>query len=93
MKGQYQTVAQKESLSTEPRNVLPGNTAKPNTQKIGTSIPLQMSPTAVKMGSGTSNGEFQMVGTPLKLNKTPQVGYESANLPMSNRAVDGKKLY
>lgn len=93
MKGNYHSVAQREPLSNEPRTTLPENNKRPSLEKIGTASPLQSSPSTVKYGAGTSSGEFQVIGTPLKLNKTPISGYVSADTPMSDRNLAQKKNF
>ena len=81
----------KAPLKQEPRNVLPENDQSPNLQKIGTGISLKDSP-GPKYGAGTPDGMRQVVGTELKLNTTPRLGYESGT-NMSERATDSKKNY
>lgn len=87
------STASKESLSKGPGSMLPENHGKPQAQSIGTKVPLNTAPADAKYGSGTPNGKMQVIGDAIKLNKTPQKGYDSANTPMSNRAVDQSKGY
>jgi hypothetical protein len=85
------TTGQQQSLKNEPKNVLPENHAKPQMQSIGTKMPLDTAPTAVKYGANTPNGKMQVIGSKISLGQSPVLGYESANTPVSNRVSDSKK--
>lgn len=85
------TTALNQPVKTEPRNVLPENHAKPNLQSIGTKMPLDTAPTAVKYGANTPSGKMEIIGDKIKLNQSVQSGYASGNTPMSNRTDESKK--
>jgi hypothetical protein len=89
----FKSTSDKPKLSTGPKSMLPENHAKPQMQATSQKAPLQTSPSDVKYGANTPNGKFQTVADKIKLNMTPQKGYESANTPMSNRAEDASKVY
>lgn len=86
-----QIIGNYQSVKTEPRNVLPESHAKPQAQTIGTTVPLQTTPDASKYGAGTKSGKFQVIGEQIKMSDAPVLGYQSANTPMSERAVASKK--
>ena len=85
------TTALQSSLKNEPRNVLPENHQKPQMEAIGTKVPLQGAPSNVKFGADTPNGKHQIIGTKIAMSDKPVLGYQSANTPMSERAIDSKK--
>ena len=87
------TTALKEPLSNGPGNVLPENHAKPQLKTTALKSPLDTAPTQVTYGANTPNGKIQTSSFKPALNMKPQKGYESANTPMSNRAVDQSKGY
>lgn len=86
-----QIIGNSQPVKSEPRNVLPENHGKPQAQTIGTTVPLQTSPSNLKYGAGTRSGQFQVIGEQIKMSDAPVLGYQSANTPMSQRAVDSKK--
>lgn len=86
-----QIIGNSQPVKSEPRNVLPENHGKPQAQTIGTTMPLQTVASNVKYGAGTRSGQFQVIGEQIKMSDAPVLGYQSANTPMSNRAVDSKK--
>lgn len=87
------TIGQKEPLKQEPRNVLPDNHTNPNLQAIGDKIKLQTSPSTVKYGANTPDGQRQIIGDKIPLKDKPMPGYQSAPTAMSQRAEDSKKGY
>lgn len=88
-----QIIGNSQPLKNEPRNVLPEYHAKPQSQTIGTTVPLQTSPSNLKYGAGTRSGQFQIIGDKVAMSDTPVLGYQSANTPMSQRAIDSKKSF
>ncbi len=86
-----QIIGTTQPVKSEPRNVLPENHGKPQAQTIGTTVPLQTTPSNVKYGAGAHSGKFQVIGDQIKMSDAPVLGYQSANTPMSERAVDSKK--
>lgn len=86
-----QIIGNTQPLKSEPRNVLPENHGKPQAQTIGTTVPLQTAPANVKYGAGVKSGQFQVIGEKIQMSDAPVLGYQSANTPMSQRAVDSKK--
>jgi hypothetical protein len=88
------TTALKSNLKDSPRTTLPENTKSVDLQSTSLKPKgFQTEPTSVKYGANTPNGELQTTSLKLKLSNTPSLGYESANTPMSNRAVDSKKNF
>lgn len=90
---QKQIIGTYRELKTEPRNVLPEGPKKPQAQAIGTTMPMQTSPTMAKFGAGVSSGKFQIIGDQIKMSDAPVLGYQSANTPMSERAIASKKNF
>lgn len=86
-----QIIGNYQPVKTEPRNVLPENHGKPQAEMIGTHVPLQVETSNIKYGAGTKSGKFQVIGAQIKMSDAPVLGYQSANTPMSERAVDSKK--
>lgn len=91
----YQTTSMKPvPMKTEPRNVLPDNHKPFNLQTTSNPVlNLQTAPSTVKYGAGTPHGTFQSSGDKVKLGTKPMLGYQSADTPMSNRAVESKKSF
>jgi hypothetical protein len=87
------TTASQSPLKNEPKNVLPENHQKPQMQASGDKAPLQTTPSNVKYGANTPNGKLQLIGDKISMGQSPVLGYQSANTPMSDRAVDSKKGY
>lgn len=88
-----QIIGNSQPLKGEPRNVLPENHGKPQAQTIGTTVPLQTETAGVKYGAGVRSGQFQVIGEQIKMSDAPVLGYQSANTPMSQRAIDSKKAF
>lgn len=88
-----QIIGNSQPVKSEPRNVLPENHVKPQAQTIGTTVPLQTAPSSEKYGAGVRSGKFQVIGEQIKMSDAPVLGYQSANTPMSQRAIDSKKGY
>lgn len=89
-----QSKAQKQSLRDSPRTALPENTKGIDLQCSALKPKgFQAEPSTVRYGANTKSGEFQISGDKIKLSDKPTLGYESANTPMSNRAVDSKKSF
>jgi hypothetical protein len=87
------TTASQSPLKNEPKNVLPENHQKPQMQASGDKVQLQTAPSNVKYGANTPNGKLQLIGDKISMGQSPVLGYQSANTPMSDRAVDSKKGY
>jgi len=88
-----QIIGTSQPVKNEPRNVLPENHGKPQAQTIGTTMPLQTEASSVKYGAGTHSGKFQVIGDKISMSDAPVLGYQSANTPMSQRAIDSKKAF
>ena len=89
---QLQTVASKQNLKTGSGQDMAQDGGKsPNLQTAALKPKIQTSPTVVKYGSSTPDGERQLVGDSIAFSQTPKLGYQSANTPMSDRAVANKK--
>ena len=89
-----QSKSQKAPLKDSPRNVLPENNDSMSLQTSSLRPKgFSTEPTSVKYGANTPNGMLQTSSDKIKLSNTPALGYESANTPMSNRAVDSKKNF
>ena len=91
--GKIQTVASKQSLKSEPRNVLPDFDKSPNLQTGSTKAPLKKEANTIKYGAGTPNGTMQITGTQVDLGSKPMLGWQSYTTPMSQRAIDSKKNF
>ena len=91
----YQTTSMKPvSMKTEPRNVLPDNHKPFNLQTTSSPVlKLQTETSSVKYGAGTPHGTFQTSGDKIKIGTKPILGYQSADTPMSERAVESKKSF
>ena len=80
-------------LKNEPRNILPDNHDRFNVQMIGDKVKLQETPSTVKYGASTPNGELQMIGDAHKLSDKPFSGWQSYDTPVSDRTAEQKKGY
>lgn len=87
------SIGQREPLKNEPRTTLPENTKSPNLQAIGEKIKLQTSPSTVKYGANTPNGQLKTAALEIPLKDKPMLGYQSTPTAMSQRAEDSKKGY
>ena len=91
---ELKTTALKSNLKDSPRTMLPENTKSVDLQTTALKPKgFSTEPTSVKYGANTPNGMLQTSSDKIKVSNTPTLGYESANTPMSNRAVDSKKNF
>lgn len=90
-KGTYETVGDKQQMSTSPVGSPSADPKGGQYQNVGDAVVLNR--TAITSPSANpSGGEYQMVGEKTDLNKTPIKGWGSAaSLPMSKRAIDQSK--
>lgn len=91
----YQTTSMKPvPMKMEPKNVLPDNHKPFNLQTTSTPvIKVQTATSTVKYGAGTPHGTFQSSGDKVTIGTKPMLGFQSADTPMSNRAVESKKSF
>lgn len=91
----YQTTSMKPvPMKTDPRNVLPDNHKPFSLQTTSNPVlKLATTPNGVKYGASTPNGTFQTSGDKIKIGTKPMLGYQSANTPMSDRAIESKKNF
>lgn len=86
-----QVVGDRETLKNEPRTVTPTPFSGGKMHAVGDTIP-NMNSTPVSMAPKEfSGGTIQKVGTDVTLKDTPRHGWQSHDMPMSQRAIKQSK--